>query len=201
MNEPRPFRAHPPQSRPRLAVWVAASLLLLLVQVMTASPVVAGSLPIAPFSAVVAPDPAAYATCTFKFTYMGPQTKPRLSLGGAGPSTSFALEDFVPFERDLAYENDWIVAPDTLLMDGAELQSFVHAIELRPALQDTSIVADPQLSLMIRVNFTGTPACWEHLANQAEADTLLRVLHDVLPDSTRQETANGHRRRMAGVWR
>ncbi len=156
--------------------------------------------PLSPFPAIHSPNPPDYDLYQVKFTYLGPQKKAVPSLAVVGMARVYDLSLFVPYERGFDYGNDEFTG-DTLVMAGPELMNFVNAIATVPALTDTALIAEPNMSLMILRDFGPAEVCWEHLATRGETDTLFQMLRDHVLNPADTLKVSGYRRQMAGVRR
>jgi len=155
---------------------------------------------LSPFPAIYSPNPPDYDVYQLKFTYLGPQKKDVPSLAVVGPARAYTENLFVPYERGFDYGNDEFTG-DTLLMAGPELMNFVSAIATVPALTDTALIAEPNMSLMILRDFGPAEVCWEHLATRGETDTLFQKLRDQVLNPADTLKVSSYRRQMAGVRR
>jgi hypothetical protein len=179
-------------------------LLLCAVVLLTAGTLAVGGTqatkPLSPFPAIHSPNPPDYALYQLKFTYLGDQAKNVSSLAAVGMGRPYDLGAFVPYERAFDYSNDAFTG-DTLLLTDVELMGFVNAIAALPALTDTGLVAEPNLSLMILRDFGPLEVCWEHLASRGETDALFQLLRDQVLNPADTLAVSNFRRQMAGVRR
>jgi hypothetical protein len=158
------------------------------------------TLPLSPFPAIHSPSLPDYMLYQVKFTYLGDQKKVVSSLAAVGTGRPYDGNAFVPYERGFDYGNDEFTG-DTLLLGPVELMGFVNAIAAFPALTDTGLVAEPNVSLMILRDFDPQEVCWEHLATRGETDTLFQLLRDQILNPADTLTVSCFRRQMAGVRR
>jgi len=111
----------------------------------------------------------------------------------------FQRASFLPFQYHGFYGNDAHFG-DTLVVSPGEIKSFMDAILVRPAMQDTTGPAQPHVSLMVMIGSEPSTICWEHCtATAAESDTLFRLLHDALLGSADRATVDQFRHHMVGV--
>lgn len=134
----------------------------------------------APFSSIVAADPAEYTGYKIKLTYTGDQTKTVPTLVLFGPGASSSIDEFLPFRTpDVAYENDDERVPQELSVSAPAIEAFVGGLAERPQLQVHELPA-AVLSIMILRPTSPTPTVFEHLADEASADQALNVLEAAL---------------------
>ncbi len=160
---------------------------------------VQATLPLAPFSAIHSANMADYATYQLKLTYLGDQKKVVSSLAGVGTGRSYEAPAFLPYERAFDYGNDEFTG-DTLVLAPAVFKAFVDAIAANPALTDTSLVPEPNASLMILRDSGPATLCWEHLADRFQTEQLFLLLRDQVPPAD-TATVSDFRRQMSGVMR
>lgn len=192
-----PERFHGPR-RWFLPLLLCAAALLVAAALATGG--IQATKPLSPFPAIHSPNPPDYDFYQVKLTYLGPQKKDVPSLAVVGPARVYDLGAFVPYERGFDYGNDQFTG-DTLLLTGPEIMNFVFAIATVPALTDTALVAEPNMSLMILRDFGPAEVCWEHLATRGETDTLFQMLRNQVLNPADTLKVSSYRRQMAGVRR
>lgn len=128
----------------------------------------------APFSQIVASDPADYAGYRIKLTYTGPQTKTTPTLLLHGPAAAPDVADFLPFRSPAVHYGNDEARVQALEVSAGSIERFVRGLTERPELQTRGTPAEV-LSLMIARPATPSPVVFEHLADELDADQVLNV--------------------------
>lgn len=163
--------------RARAGWWLVAGSALCLVLAFTPlQPVHAQPpVPTAPFSQIVAADPADYAGYRVKLTYTGTQSKTTPTLLLHGPAVSPDVAGFLPFRfPGVHYGND-DARVQPLAVSSASIERFVRGLQERPDLH-TRGTADAVISLMIARPSGSASLVFEHLADEIDADQILNVM-------------------------